>query len=380
MILNYSTANGKPTINPENNLLAAPGSIHSIPQNKQIRPTQTNGHPHMVSAKYAPGEVLVGQSPRLATLDGQQLQSSSSSVVHDHPSGARPSTSSTISSDHFSSDYFSSNNSHELKQNEQLNQMPLGYCKAGLLPLQEALIGNTQQRGEICPSTTDPILITAQKPISQTQNIPHPTAKGKLPLHYISPNIVQYQHNEEHHCGQNDQFECQQRAAAKLCEHLSQNYDSRDHSRENSNSEYSEDDEEYEEESSERRMIKVASTSQKQSILKSAVRPHERRYYSHHQEPTLRAGRNNEVVIQSEDQPHISKSNETFSGIFKEHRSCQTYYEDQATQTEDEEDDDDICHKHGCRYRRRYQDQTLDGSAGLVGLGKLEMFSIYLGF
>merc|ERR1719245_2698751 len=127
-------------------------------QNKQIRqhPSQTNGHPQQL--KYAPGEVLVGHSPnpRLSTLGGQHLQSSSSSVVHDHPSGARPSTSSTISSDHFSSDYFSSNNSHECKHNDQTQYVPQGYN--GIKPSQD--VANHETRP--CLQNTNPALSVSQ--------------------------------------------------------------------------------------------------------------------------------------------------------------------------------------------------------------------------
>ena len=344
--LNYSTANGKPTINPENNLLAAPGSVHSMSQNKQIRPTQTNGHPHMVSTKYAPGEVLVGQSPRLATLDGQQLQSSSSSVVHDHPSGARPSTSSTISSDHFSSDYFSSNNSHECKHNDPAQYVPQQYNKQG-------------QDNVVNHDASNPALIVGRQPSSQINQ--SSMAGGKIPIQYLPPNITQYHHIQSQNCDHHGvPFECQQRAANKLCDHLAHNYDSG----ENSHSEYTDDDEDYEEEGyedgCERRMISIQQSTQNQSILKHTPNNYSDEHGYYHQDQNHHSF---QVNKQTSCNPRkISKSQKTTSG-------SQTYYEDQATQTEDEEEEEDLCHKHGCRYRK-VQNQYQEDTTVLSGLGK----------
>ena len=335
-------------------------------QNKQIRqlPAQTNGQPqqmsHTAPTKYAPGEVLVGHppNPRLSTMDGQHLQSSSSSVVHDHPSGARPSTSSTISSDHFSSDYFSSNNSHECKHNEQAQYVPHGYN--GVKQSQEpgSIIQHPQLEGT-CLQTTNQALVVGQQPPSQT-----PMVGGKIPIQYIPANITQYHHNQEQNCDHHGvQFDCQQRAANKLCDHLAHNYDSGDHSGENSHSEYSDDDEDYEEEGyddgCERRMISIQQSSQNQSILKHTPTdyPEEHGYY--HQDQYHRSFQANKQT--SCNPRKISKSQKT-SG-------SQTYYEDQATQTEDEEEDDDVCHKHGCRYRRE-PNQYQEDSTVLSGSGK----------
>ena len=350
-------------------------------QHKQIRqlPAQTNGHQQQLShivpskhqqfesnvggVKYLSGEVLVGQSPnvRLPAHEVHQQQSSSSSVIHDHPSGARPSTSSTISSDHFSSDYFSSNNSHDYKHNEQLQHYPqhgFNTKSGGCLPHQE--IGNVvqhKQPRETCLPNTNPTLILGQK-------APNPIMVGggeKTPSHYMQASITQYQHSQPQNCEHGAQFECQQIAAAKLCENLSQNYDSGDHSGENSNSEYTDDDdeeEEYEEEGyvdvgGERRMISIQQSTQNQSILKQTLHhPDEHGCYE--------GGRR----IQSNKQTSCNPRK-----ISKAQRGCQTYYEDQATQTEDEEEDDDICHKHGCRYRR-VQSQPQEDMTVLSGLGK----------
>ena len=352
----FSTTNGKPTINPENNLLAAPGSVHAMSQNKQVRqlPPQTNGHPQQL--KLAPGEVLVGQSPnpRLSTLDGQQLQSSSSSVMHDHPSGARPSTSSTISSDHFSSDYFSSNNSHECKHNDQTQYVPQGYN--GIKPGQDVANQDTRT------CLQNPALMVGQQPATI---LSQPSMEGsKIPVQYIQPNITQYHHNRSQNCDHHGvQFECQQRAASKLCDHLAHNYDSGEHSGENSHSEYTDDDEDYEEEGyedgCERRMISIQQSTQNQSILKHTPThyPDEHGYYNHDQNH-----RSSQVNKETSCNPRkISKTQKTTSG-------SQTYYEDQATQTEDEEEEDDVCHKHGCRYRK-VQNQYQEDTSVLGGIG-----------
>ena len=382
----FSNDNGKPTINPENNLLAAPGSIKAMSQPKQIRqlPAQTNGHPQQLShivpskhqqfepnvggVKYLPGEVLVGQSPniRLPAHEVQQLQSSSSSVIHDHPSGARPSTSSTISSDHFSSDYFSSNNSHDCRHNEQLQhyaQHGFSTKPGGCFPPQE--VGNVvqhKQPGETCLPNTNPTLILGQKAPNQTMQ---PLVGGgeKTPIHFMQPSITQYQHSQPQNYDHGAQFECQQMAAAKLCENLSHNYDSGDHSGENSNSEYTEDEdeeEEYEEEGyedvgGERRMINIPQSSQNQSILKQTM---------HHPDQHGCCEGGGGRSFQSSKQTSCNPKK-----ISKAQRECQTYYEDQATQTEDEEEDDEVCHKHGCRYRR-IQSQPQEDTTVLSGLGR----------
>ena len=374
-------------------------------QQKQVKqlPTHNNGQPQQLShivpiqtqppcpqniegVKYLSGEVLVGQAPNVRPPQVQEGQQPQSSIVNDHQSGPRPSTSSTISSDHFSSDYFSSNNSHECKHNDQIHHLPPGSINkaAGFLPPQEAamLSQQQQQRGEMCLPNTNQPLITGHK--SSAQIMQPVISNGKNAIHYIPANIPQYQHHQAQNCDQGAQYECQQRAAAKLCEHLSQNYDSGDHSGENSNiSEYTEDDEEYEEEGyvedgCERRMITVQPSSQNQSILKSTVHSDEHGYYGHNQQSSFATERKNMVTGTEEENPLLQTSKHPSCNTQKvsktQQRACQTYYEDQATQTEDEEEDDEICHKHGCRYRR-YQDPGQEDSTGLTGLGNCAFYN-----
>ena len=365
--------NGKPTINPENNLLAAPGSIQAMTHQKQRHlHTQISNPPQHPSGvvpiqsrqvdpttlggvKYLPGEVLVGQSPnpRLPLHENQQLQSTSSSVVHDHPSGARPSTSSTISSDHFSSDYFSSNTSHDCRHTDQMQHLPHNlHTKSGGCSLQETeTAGHQHQLGEVCMTNINPNLISSQR--SPLQNM-QPALVGEK-IHCVSDNNADYKHTTPQNCKHGTQIKCQQIAASKLCDRLSQNYNDREHSGENSDSEYTDDDEEYEEEGyvdegSERRMITIQQTSQNQSILKH---PQESGYYDNEE---------NHIMHSSKQTSYNPRK------ISKTQRGCQTYYEDQATQTEDEEEDDEVCHKHGCRYRRS-QDPTLEDATVLSGVG-----------
>ena len=379
-------SNGKPTINPENNLLAAPGSIQANSQQKLVKklPNQCNGQPqqlshnvptrslehdHKIGSVKLSGEVLVGQSPlpRIQALEGQQLPSSSSSIIHDHPSGARPSTSSTISSDHFSSEYYSSHTSHDCQHIEQVHLLTQGvdFANAGCLMIQANKQFPDQQPilEESCQHLMKPISVERQK-----QNTQKSLVGGKEQTHYIPANISQYHHPQQHHsCEHRAQYESQQRVADKLCDHLSQSYESRDHSGEFSNSEYTDEEEEddaqrYTEDGCERRMITIQQSSQNQSILKPTM-THPHGYHT-----SGGGGGGGHYGLETGNQT------ESFSSqpITKTQKACQTYYEDHATQTEDEEEDDEICHKHGCKYRRvqtsAHEDTTIISGPGKIYL------------
>ena len=328
------------------------------------------------NVKYFAGEVLVGQSAnaRLGTQEG--LRPQSSSISHNHQNGPRPSTSSTISSDHFSSDYFSSNTSHEYAHNEQVQDFqPGSNRKSGaFLHPQNTATMHHQERDEMGLPNENQTLNAEQN--VATKIMQPGIIHEKNIAHYMPVNITQYHHhNQVQNCRQGAEYECQRRAAAKLCAHLSQNYDSGEPSGENSNSEYSEDDEEYEEDGYaenrvERKMAPMQPSTQNPSILKSLIHSDEAKCYGQRQSAHITRQPKHMISTgtQDENSPVQMSNLHNPQKTSKAQRGSQTYYEDQATQTEDEEEDEDICHKHGCRYRR-LQSLGQQESNGLSGSG-----------